>query len=354
MTLSVQEGVTMQSSDWLDPEIPSSLGRYWLRDFQEELGQYECAKFAFLGVCEPELNRTKVAIVHPQPQLPAGKARVAFPLRGSLTERVLEEQRGCLFDADREPAGSSGSSAREYLHELGISFVYFVPLVVRDKKVGVVVLAFDSPADQAVLKGLDSHVASFSLRMENARAHFLLSSLCRRLAAERERNTLMRQVGTCLTTGPTTSEALNNAISVLRRRLHVDFACLWGVQDGGVHSLRCLASNFRPGIDASLSQVVLPDPQWATLTSSEGSGDYVRDDSLSTLLLRSLKVKPVESSVVVPVVTAGSLVGVLHLGSSSQGFLREDARLETLSYLANQLPLAIAQDCVANRPYCLN
>jgi transcriptional regulator with GAF, ATPase, and Fis domain len=114
-----------------------------------------------------------------------------------------------------------------------------------------------------------------------------------------------------------------------------------------------LASNFRPGIDASLSQVVLPDPQWAALTSSEGSGDYVRDDSLSTLLLRSLKVKPVESSVVVPVIAAGSLVGVFHLGSSSQGFLREDERLATLSYLANQLPLAIAQDCVAIRPYCL-
>ena len=98
----------------------------------------------------------------------------------------------------------------------------------------------------------------------------------------------------------------------------------------------------------------LPDPQWATLTSSEGSGDYVRDDSLSTLLLRSLKVKPVESSVVVPVIAAGSLVGVLHLGSSSQGFLREDERLATLNYLANQLPLAIAQDCVAIRPYCLS
>ena len=120
------------------------------------------------------------------------------------------------------------------------------------------------------------------------------------------------------------------------------------------HPSECLASNFRPGIDASLSQVALPDPQWATLTSSEGSGDYVRDDSLSTLLLRSLKVKPVESSVVVPVIAAGSLVGVFHLGSSSQGFLREDERLATLSYLANQLPLAIAQDCVAIRPYCLS
>ena len=353
MLLSVQESVTTQSSDWVNPEIPEALRREWLSGFVEEFGQYEFAKFSFLSLYEPELNRTKIAIVHPRSQEPIENIGPTAPLVGSFTERVLEERRSCLAEVRNELNRPSVAAFPEFLRKYEISWVYVAPLLVMGKKIGVVTFASSINPDGATLDTLNRNVAFFSLRMENATARFLISSLRRRLAAERERNTLMRQVGTSLTTGATTSEALNNAISVLRRRLHVDFACLWGVQDGGVHSLRCLASNFRPGIDASLSQVVLPDPQWAALTSSEGSGDYVRDDSLSTLLLRSLKVKPVESSVVVPVIAAGSLVGVFHLGSSSQGFLREDERLATLSYLANQLPLAIAQDCVAIRPYCL-
>ncbi len=340
---------------WQNPELPAALGKELSSGLADEVRSHKFATFTDLVLYEPESGTLRIAAMHSRDPFANQACRhtTTFSYHGGLPALALESRQSHVVNVERKAPPAELVPFLENISKLGVSRLCYTPLLAKGKKLGCIVSDISRLADESVaLDVLSRSAAYLSLRVENAIIRSSAHSLSRRLALAHAQNAVTRQVGTCLVSGKTTRAAIEDAISVIRRKLHLEFAWLWTIQDSSLwvasdstHSFRCYAGNSPYGTDPKGRQVKLSERQWSILRASEVSNEsWIKDDRLSAPFLQSLNMEGIASSVLIKVTALGNTFGLLHVGSSNPDFVEQANKLDTMSSLVNQLSLVAVRD----------
>ena len=324
------------------------------------------ADYCAVDIVEPDGELRRVAIEHvdparaelfwemhrrfpPSPGDPGGPARVLESSASVLVSELTDEYLDARVRGDRE--------AKRIVREMGLNSFINVPMVVRDRIVGVITFVaaesgrrFDE-LDLALAEELASRAAT---AVDNARLYQTAEATAATLRASEQRLTLLAEASAVLASSLDVEETLNGVAALAVPRI-ADWCAIDVTDDDGgirrvahahsdpakVERAREFLRRYPPDPDAAVGPAnVLRTGQRELVTE-------IDDERLRAVaagrpeLYEAMRELGLRSSMVVPMVARGRTVGALTLATAESGRVLGENDLALAELLARRVAMAV-------------
>jgi formate hydrogenlyase transcriptional activator len=297
---------------------------------------------AFLYVLTDNGENLQVLEFDREADAPAIKTGTEISCIGAAAQ-VLEEQKPVFLPDVSQEMLKHPALAPFAAESVGRS-TYVFPVSTSQQRYGILVVTQDRgqeflPEDVELLRSLASHVA---VALECALARDSAELYQRQVVKERDRLRLLLEINNHIVSKLDINELFRSASASIRTYFRNDFTGFWLI-DKQSNQLECVVLDFPSGIGSltAVPESELGDTDHEKLRANVPELLSIEEiERLPARIVEKLKAESITSMAIAPMVTAGSPLGVITMGSRQpNNFGQED--LDLLSQISNQIALAV-------------